>query len=137
MSSIKIDIKSMQLISLFESVTGSRLKDCIDGNTVIFIVEQGEIAKAIGRNASNVKRIERMLKKNIKIIEFNPDLVQFVRNAIAPLKAGEVTEQDKIVTITNTDTRTKGMIIGREASNLKKLKDLVSRHFEIVDIVVK
>lgn len=137
MSSIKIDLKTMQLISLFESLTHSKVKDCIDGNTVIFIVDQGEIAKAIGKNASNVKRIEGMLKKNVKIIEYNEDLIQFVRNSIAPLRVNEVSENEKIITLSGADTKTKGMIIGREASNLKKLKELVSRHFDIADIVVK
>ena len=40
------------------------------------IVNQGEISKAIGIKGKNAKNIENLLKKKIKIIEFNSDPIK-------------------------------------------------------------
>ena len=59
----------MRYISLFESLTGAKVKDCIVNDIVIFIVHENEMGKAIGKQGSNIKRIENILKKKIKLVE--------------------------------------------------------------------
>lgn len=137
MNKIKYDIDLMKFISMFEAITNVSPKDCISGEPLIFVVNRGDIAKAIGKNASNIHRIENLLKKKVKIIEFNDDICMFVRNVIAPLKVAEVTKDENKITIKDNDIKTKGMIIGRDSTNLKKTKEIVSRYFEFEDIVVR
>ena len=122
---IKYDINLMKFISLFETLTRSKVKDCIDGNPLIFVVQQGEIAKAIGKKGSNIRKIEGVLRKKIRIIEYNDDLEVFVKNVIAPIKVENITNEDGLVTITDPSTKTKGMIIGRNSSNLQNYKEIV------------
>lgn len=126
----------MKFISLFESITAARLKDVIGGERLLFVVEEGEIGKAIGKNGMNVRRLENMLNKRIKIVEFNSDLLQFVRNLIYPLKAIDVKEENKLVTITGPDVKTKGLLIGRSSQNLRAYEDVVKRYFDIEEIKV-
>ena len=138
MTKIKYDINLMKFISFFETSTRAKVKDCIDsGSSLIFVVQKGEIGKAIGKNASNIKRIENMLKRKVRIIEFDEDVCKFVRNVLAPLKVEEVELVDSKVVIRDNNMKTKGMIIGRDASNLKKHKEIVTRYFPIEDIVVE
>tara|TARA_B100002003_G_C14081375_1_gene520214 strand:+ start:303 stop:722 length:420 start_codon:yes stop_codon:yes gene_type:complete len=138
MTRIKYDINLMKFISFFENLTRAKVKDCIDsGSSLIFVVQKGEIGKAIGKNASNIKRIENMLKRKVRIIEFDEDVCKFVRNVLAPLKVEEVELVDTKVVIRDNNMKTKGMIIGRDASNLKKHKEIVTRYFPIEDIVVE
>lgn len=136
MSKIKYDINLMKFMQLFESITHAKLKDCIASEQLIFIVEENEIGKAIGRGGSNVRRLEGLLKKKIKIAEFNPDIKQFIRNFVLPLQVKDINEEDNIITITGPDTKTKGLLIGRDARNLNLLKEIVKRYFEIEDIKV-
>jgi N utilization substance protein A len=124
-------------MSIFETVTSVSPKDCISGEPLIFVVNQGDIAKSIGKNASNIHRIENVIKKKVKIVEFNDDICMFIRNFIAPLKVAEVTREENKITIKDNDVKVKGMIIGRDATNLKKLKEIVSRYFEFEDIFVR
>ena len=133
---IKYDIKLMKFISLFESLTRAKVKDCIEGNLLIFVVNQGEIAKAIGKKASNIYRIEKIFKRKIKVVEFNDDITIFIKNLIAPIKVENITEEEHIVTITDPDKKKKGMIIGREAINLRNHEKIVSRYFPIKEIKV-
>jgi len=140
MSKIKYDINLMKFMQLFESLTRAKLKDCINNvedEQLIFIVEENEIGKAIGKKGSNVRRLEDLLKRKIKIVEFNPDIKQFIRNFVMPLQIKEVNEEDNKITITGFDTKTKGLLIGRERKNLENLKSVVKRYFDVEDIRVE
>ncbi len=137
MIKIKYDINLMKFISLFETLTRAKVKDCIEGNPLIFVVKNGEIGKAIGKKASNIRKVENILKRKIKIIEFNEDLIMFVNNVIAPVKAEEITKEDNTIVIKDSDPKTKGKIIGRDSQNRKLCREIVSRYFEIDDIIVR
>lgn len=127
----------MKFISLFETITQAKLKDVVDEESrLLFVVEEGEIGKAIGKNGVNVKRLENVLNKRIRIVEFNNDLLQFVRNLIYPLAAREIKEENKIVTIAGQDGKTKGLLIGRNAQNLRAYENVAKRYFEIEGIKV-
>ena len=134
---IKYDINLMKFISLFESITRSDVKDCFEaGERLVFVVKEGNIGKALGKGGSNVKRLERVLKKKLRVIEFNPDMIRFIQNVIFPLKVKEIKEEDGIVTIIPPDSQTRGYLIGRGAGNLNITKDITKRYFEIKDIRV-
>jgi len=126
----------MKYISIFESLTGAKVKDCIADDSIIYIVHENEMGKAIGKNGSNIKRVENTLKKKIKLIEFNNDISQFIQNLIFPLKVKEIKEENSIVTIYGNDTRTKGMLIGRDRHNINSVKDIVKRYFDIEEVKV-
>ncbi len=135
---IKYDIDAMKFMSMFESMTGAKLKDCIiSENAVMFIVEDGEIAKAIGKKGVNVRRLESSLKKRIRIAEFNDNLVKFIENIVYPAKIRTVKQEDKIVTLTAADTHSRGLLIGRGASILRSYEAVVKRFFDIEEIKVE
>ena len=137
MTKIKYDVNIMKYMSMFEALTQTKLKDCIVGEEkIIFIVEENQIGKAIGKKGINVKKIENMLNKKIKISEFNSNVLQFIQNFIYPLKPKDIKEENKIVTIIGPDTKTKGLLIGRDAKNLNNLKSIVKRYFDVEDIKV-
>ena len=126
----------MKYISLFESLTGAKVKDCIANDSIVFIVHDNEMGKAIGKNGSNIKRVENALKKKIKLVEFNNDISRFIQNLIFPLKVKEIKEENNIVTIYGNDTRTKGLLIGRDRRNINSVRDIVKRYFDIEEIKV-
>lgn len=134
---IKFDLNTIKSISLFENITHSSVKDCFEQqDRLVFIVNPGEIGKAIGKEGANIRRISALLKKKIKIIEFSPELIEFVKNTIMPLKAEDITESEGIVTITPPDTETRGMLIGRGAATLRGFEEAVKRYFDIKEIKV-
>lgn len=126
----------MKLITLFESVTGAQVKDCISNEKLIFIIQENDMGKAIGKNGFNVKKIEGKLRKKIKLVEFTNDVSQFVKNLIHPIEAQDVRFDDRIVTIRGMDAGSKAMLIGREHQNIAHLSEIVGRHFDIKEIKV-
>jgi N utilization substance protein A len=137
MIKIKFDVNIMKFISLFETLTKAEVKDCFEiGERLVFVVKEGNIGKALGKGGSNIKKIEGMLKKKLRIIEFNPDLLRFIQNVVYPSKVKDINMEDDIVTITPPDSQTRGYLIGRGAVNLNITKDIVKRYFEVKDIKV-
>ena len=136
MNRIKYNSDSMNLITLFESMTGAKVKDCISNEKITFIMEENEMGKAIGKNGVNIRRMENSVKKRIKLVEFSSDVLQFVRNMIYPAEISNVEHDNGIITIHGKDAGTKAMLIGRERKNINHLADIVKRHFDVKEIKV-
>jgi NusA-like KH domain protein len=138
MSKITYNNDLLKIMSLFENVTRVELKDSfVDANGMLtFIVKENDIGKAIGKKASNVRNLERLLMKRIKIVEFNPDVVKFAKNMIAPLMAEDITVDNDKVMIKGADMRTKGLLIGRNSQNIRNLENILGKYFNIKSVRV-
>lgn len=134
----KYDVQTLQWIALFEKVTRSRLKDCmVHAEKIFFIVEPGNLKKALGKNKQNVQKLETMLKHRIKIVEYSETMTQFITNIMAPLRIVEIKQDDDVVTITGPDQKTKGLMIGARAQNLRNYEKMVQKYFpELKEIKV-
>jgi NusA-like KH domain protein len=128
----------MKLIALFQAVTRTDVKDCFtDENGIVnFIVFENQIGKALGKKAANVKLLENKLKKRIKLIEFKAEVKSFIKSLLFPLKISDISEENGIIEVVPIDTKTRGMIIGRNAVNLRNTEKIVQRFFDIKEIKV-
>ncbi len=138
MTKIIFDANLIKTISYFEKATGAKVRDCIvgDNDNMLFVVEEGNLMRALGKNASNIKRLGEALKKKVRVVEYSTDVMKFITNLIYPLRAMNITEADGIITIEGPDTNTKGLIIGRNAGNLRRTEKIVQRYFPIKEIKV-
>ena len=136
MNRLRFDSDSMKLIMFFESMTGTKVKDCIIHEKLTFIISEGEMGKAIGKNGVNIRKVEMKLKKKIKLVEFSNDILQFVKNIIYPIEVFDINNEDGIVTIFGKDANSKAMLIGRERKNINHVRDIVQRYFDVKEIRV-
>ncbi len=136
MGKIIYDATLLKYISLFETLTGAKVKDCFIDEKVTFIVEKGNMGLAIGRKGSNMHRVEDTIKKPIRIIEFDDDVCQFIKNYAYPMRDLEVEQEGKNITIRGKDTKTRAILIGRDKSNLKKMISVTQRFFDVENIAV-
>lgn len=137
---IKYDSSIMGFISLFEKMSGAQIKDCFLDNVLgclTFIVQPGQLGRALGKKAENVKRLQEKINKRIRVIEFHPNMLEFIKNMVAPLRVeGIEQKEDGTVVIMGPDTKTRGLLIGRSAQNLRNLENNVRRYFEVKEIKV-
>lgn len=135
---IKYTKELLGSMGVFARLTGTAVRDCFEMDGVLyFVVEPGEIGKAIGKGGSTVRELQERLKRRIRIIEFHPEIQEFVKNAIYPLKVDSVERQGEILVLKSADRGIKGLLIGRNAKNLNMLKDVVRRYFTVEDIKVE
>ena len=134
---MKYDLTFIGYVNTFETFTKAGVKDCFfdKNNNLVFVVNTGDAGKAIGKFGSNIKRLNGLLKKNIKVLEYNENVVQFVRNCLMPLKVEDIIAEEKKVIIKTDDKRLKGLIFGRDKANLKELSETVKRFFDVEVIV--
>ena len=131
------DIDMIKIINLFEQVTHARVKEAFYLKDVLtFIIFEGDKFKALGKNLANLHKIEQMLQKKVKIVEFDSDMTKFITNLIYPYRVESIVLNDKTVTISDSDTKTKGLIIGAKAQNLRMYESVVKKYFDIEEIRV-
>jgi N utilization substance protein A len=138
---LTFDTKTIHLINIFETLTNVNVNDCIideSTNTVYFIVKEGKIGLAIGKNGENVKNVEKVLKKNVKIFEFSNDLQKFVKNLIPSANSINIkNENGKIVVEIKVNKNDKVFVIGRDERNLKIYKEILQRSHNVSDLIVR
>lgn len=138
MATRKLDMDALRMLSLFEKVTSSRVKDSVDyKDKLTFIVEEGQLWKALGKDRVNLIKLEELLKRRVKIVEYRKEKIQFLVNLIHPLRVKDIQEDEEgTITITGTDTKTKGLLIGSRAQNLRATEDVMRMYFEVKEIKV-
>lgn len=136
MNKVKYNSDLLKLINHFELVTGAKVKDCIANSRLIFIIEENDMGKAIGKDGIKIKKLEFSLKKRIKLVEFTNDPIQFVKNMISPIEVNEIKHDDGVISLILKDRNAKAMLIGREHQNINSVRDIIKRHFPIKEIRV-
>ena len=132
---IKFDGNTIKFITLFESMTKARVKDCIEKDDIIFfIVHEGQLGQAIGKGGKNIIQVKDKLKKNIDVIEYSQDIPKFIRNIFHKYRIKSIKMEkrgQKSVAMINVNIRDKGKVIGRNSRNLRTAKEIMSRYHEI------
>lgn len=140
MGNITLTDDTLRYMSLFETVTKARSIDCIERtNKIIFIVPKTQVGLAIGKQGENIKRLKDLMKKNIDIIGYSQDIEIFIRSIFHNYTIREVKLEkrgDTSIAYVTVDIREKGKIIGKGGENLKLAKEIVSRHYDIGDIII-
>ncbi|MBR9676672.1 NusA-like transcription termination signal-binding factor [Candidatus Woesearchaeota archaeon] len=137
---IKYDGQILSAMKHFEKLTRTRLKDCFEDkfDKLVFIVMPGEILKAIGKKAVNVKKLEESLKRKIRIIEFATDIESFLKNTTFPTKISSIERlDDEIIEIVAVDSKSRGILIGRNAQNLRNIEAIIKRYYPLGELKVK
>ncbi len=129
----------IQLRTLFERRTKANLKDCFyDANNMpVFVVSEGDMSRAVGKNGANARMMEALLKRKIKIVEFAPTPEAFLANLLMPMRAERIEQDGETMTIMPPDPKTRGMIIGRSGSNLRNFEHIMKQYYAIKEIKVK
>ncbi len=128
---ISYDQKTIGFINVFEKSTRAQVKDCFEEeDSLVFVVQPGQIGFAIGKKGANVKKLNLMFKRKIKIIEFNPSPKHFLLNLLYPLKT-EIEVKEEEIIIKTENTKQKGQIFGRDRTNLKRIQSIMDKYFKL------
>jgi len=124
---------TISVITAFENITGTEVRDCICSGTIYFLVNPGKIAMTIGKNGHNIKTAEKMLGRAIKVFEWSKDSRELIKNMISKAKKIELKGEKAVVTISQED---RGAIIGRGGNNIKTIRKLLIRNSDIKELKI-
>lgn len=139
---IKLTEREMRLVSLFQSYTGATALDCIaDDEQVVFLVREGEFGRAVGRRGVKIQELANLLKKRLKVVEYQGDAVSFLFNAVKPAKAREVkiipNKDGQLTAVIKVDPEEKAMVIGKGGRNVIMVRRMAKRHFNIDRVIIE
>lgn len=143
MMEVKLTTEGIRYIALFESLTGAVARDCIvdeENDRIIFVVKNGDMGLAIGKNGNNINRVKKSIGKHIEIVEHSDDLNEFVANALQPVavkKVQVVSKDYKRMAYVEVMSKDKGLAIGKNGRNIQKAKVLVQRHYGLEDVIIQ
>jgi N utilization substance protein A len=148
---IKLDRQSMELISLLNNISGAIIKDCFifqspenNSEIIIFLVKKEDVGKAIGKAGEHVKDLMTKLQKKIDVIPWSENLEQFIQFILNTTKNSiqlqniEIKESrnEKKTVIISVRPQDRGKAIGKEGSMIRKVKELVLRHFDVDNVII-
>ena len=141
MGEIRLTTESIQYIALFENMTKAKILDCIlEEERLVYVVKQGDMGLAIGKNGENINRVKKALDKPIELIEYSEDPITFLKNAFSPVSlnsANILNKKDKLLAYAEVSNKEKGLAIGRNGKNIEKVKILARRHHNIEDVILQ
>jgi transcription termination/antitermination protein NusA len=134
----KLDAQTLATMTLFEKITHAHVKDCFDDSfgNMVFVVQEGHIRKALGKNVENIDKLKKVFNKKIRILEFSSNISTFIRNVVRPIKLEDVVCNGKIYTMVAQSHKDRGILIGRNASTLRNAESIVKSYFEIDELKV-
>ena len=119
-------------MTIFENILKAHVRDCIlDGESIYYIAETGA---SLGGKMMLIKKLQERVQKKVRIFEFSDDSERFVRNMIPRAKKIEIMGKRAVVTL---DDEYKAMTIGKNGSNIKKIRLLLARNSPIEGVDIK
>ena len=132
-------MQDMRYLNLFGRITRVTTRLCLMyNNMIIFCVPRPLVSRAIGIEGKNIRKINEILGKKVKVIP-SPrgliDIKSFIENIISPVtfKELEITDNEIIVT---AGSQNKAALIGRNKRRLfemqKIIRDFFGKEFRII-----
>ena len=125
-------MKIMRYINLFSRISGVTPRHCfIYNSTVIFTVPEGKLPMAIGENGKNIKRMNEIISRKVKVVLIPKDVSdaeKFISTIIYPaqMKSVEINGSQLII---NAGQQNKAMLIGRNKARLDEMKKIIKDYF--------
>ena len=142
-SNDRIDLEELRYMSLLQDLTGAMVYRAIvdsDGNRIFYLVDKGDMGKAIGKDGRVAKTLSKILNKEVEIIEYAQDLETMVRNlfpGVTILRVDVVDKKDgKIVYVKVRDDE-KGKAIGRDGRMVKRARVVLNKLFNVDKVVIR
>jgi N utilization substance protein A len=131
-----IDMQSMRYINLFLKISKVPTTKVFNyNNQIIYAVPKSKISTAIGKNAVNVKKLNDILRKRIKIIAMpqgdnNSEISKFIEDIVSPIEFNKIEVNNNSVIIT-AGRNSKAALIGRNRIREKELSSVLKNFFHI------
>lgn len=134
-----IDMKHMRYLNLFEKVTHVQTRFCFNYNeAIMFGVPKQLVTKSIGRDSENLKKINHVIGRRIKVVALPNglnDIKIFVQRIVSPVEFKDLEIRGDEVILT-AGSQSKAALIGRNKRRFlemqKIIKDFFGKEFRIV-----
>jgi len=136
-----IDMQSMRQINLFSKVCHVPTQHYyIYNNTLIFGVPKDRVSQAIGKDAVNIKKLNQILRRKIKVIAMpEADNIEgirkFILELVDPVEINKIEIEGNKMEI-NATRINRASLIGRNRAREKELINILKGSFGITELKI-
>lgn len=127
-----LDMRFIRYLNLFEKVTNVRTKYSFFYNhEIIFVVPRSLLARTIGEDGRNVKKLVSILGMKVKILAFpnsDADAKEFIASLVYPMRLRSIDIMPNEL-ILNAGRQSKAILIGRNKTRLQEMQEIVKEYF--------
>lgn len=132
---MKFDMETIQIITLFEDKTKTRVKDCVsEEKSLYFVVDNSKVGKAVGKGGENIRQLQRMTGKRVFILGFTENPRDFIKNVIPSVTDVEIDGEGASVTVPRAE---KAVVIGKDRKNINRVRFMLSHLYGIKELSIK
>ena len=128
-----ISMQDIRHLNLFNQITRINTRYCINyNNMLIFCVPKNFVMKAVGENARNLKKMNEIIRKRIRVIPLPrgiQDAKSFIENIVSPVTFKDLEITDKEIILNAGGTQNKASLIGRDKKRLIEMQKIVNDYF--------
>lgn len=128
-----IDMQDLRHLNLFGQITKISTRFCFTYNGMIFFcVPRSLVSRAVGKNGENVKKMNEILGKRIRIISQpngTGEVKRFIESIVTPVTFNGVEFSGNEIIINSGNTQNKAALMGRHKKRLMELGKIVKDYF--------
>lgn len=123
----------LNMFSSFERITRVMPSDyLVTESSIIFLVGQDVLGKAIGKKASNIEKLKQVFRKRVIIAADSDDPETFVRSFFGNIGIQNIEIRDVMgeqAIMLTIDEKDRGIAIGRSGERIKAAKTFLKKKF--------
>lgn len=130
-----INMKDLMYLNLFEKITKVRTRSFFEyNNRVYFCVPKQFLKQALGEEAKNIRKINKITGKKVRIVaQPNPNNTQeikkFIEKIVSPVEFKDIEVTDKEIKI-HAGSMNKASLIGKNKRRLEEMNKITKDYFE-------
>ena len=125
-------MQDMRYLNLLEKITRVRTRFCFPYNeTIFFCVPKQLVSKTVGEGGKNIRHMNEIIKKKIKIIPIPNGIYHikpFIQAIVDPVRFKDLEIKENEIIIT-AGGRNKAALLGRNKRRLLELQKIVKNFF--------
>ena len=129
-----IDMQTMRHLNLFNRITRVSTRFCFThNNTIFFCVPRQLVSRAIGREGVNIRKINQIIGKRVKIIPQPRGVVDaksFIESIVAPVTFKDFELKGKEIVVSGS-RQSKAAMIGRNKRRLLEMQGIIKDFFGV------
>jgi len=136
--SVTLSNEEIRAINLLETRTGARANNVVfTPEAVIFMVQKGDLGKAIGRNGANIIGLKKALDKEVDVFEAADTVEGFLATVFHPVQVKEVRVEERDgrkTAVVKVDPKDKGLAIGKGGRKINQARIVAKRCFDCDEV---
>ena len=130
---VELNEDDLKIFSTFEKITHVMPTDYVASpSSLVFLVTEESLGKAIGKQASNIEKLRKMFRKRVVVVADKESPEDFLKSFFGNVQILDIESRNvmgETALMMTVDEKDRGIAIGRDGERIKAAKSLLKKKF--------